>query len=433
MDLAALFGKTRNDLLLNPNPNGMFYEIVIHLYTTAIRVAAWFHPKARLWTEGRHQWRKRYAQAFQKKARVLWVHAASLGEFEQGRPLIEAFKQQHPDWQVVLTFFSPSGYEIRKNYPHADWVGYLPTDTRRNARDFVAWLQPDLVFFVKYEFWANHLMELRKHKVPTYLVSGLFRSNQPFFKPWGGFWRDILKCFTHLFIQNEPSQHLLQSIGFTNTTVCGDTRVDRVLQIAQQAPTNERVAIFAQDAQVLVAGSTWPPDEALLLALMASPPSGVSGLKYIIAPHDPSENHITALEAQLTLPSLRYSQATPDNIAQVTVLLIDNVGMLNTLYRYGQFAYIGGGFGKGIHNTLEPAAFGLPIVFGPRYHKFEEARVFVASSGAITVRDAADLCAALEKWGKIEERKLASEAVLAYLNSRKGATPTILATVAHRI
>lgn len=460
------------------------YNLAIRLMCFALRLAAVFHPKARAWVTGRRNWRARYQDAFQKTGKVLWVHVASLGEFEQGRPVIEAFREKHPGWQIVLSFFSPSGYAIRKNYPHADLVCYLPADTRRNARDFLDIIQPDLVIFVKYEFWANMLFALKNHRVPTLLVSALFRPGQPFFRWYGGFWRQILGCFGHIFSQNEYSARLLRNAGFQNITVAGDTRIDRVLRLAEEVKKNAVVEAFlsapspptpqprkeassfeqvhfsddnlifppAKEQEIpfpehskypegkplsprgermgvgstLIAGSTWPEDEALLLPLLDDP--AFAALHMIVAPHEPSEKHLAQLTAHLTQPYLRYSacvngEAIPDS---TRLLLIDNVGLLNTLYAYGRVAYIGGGFGKGIHNTLEPAAFGLPILFGPKYEKFEEARQFVARGGAFPVRTAAELADALRKLQDPECYAKASRAVKAFLEENRGATDTVL-------
>lgn len=401
----------------------LFYELFIRLLTTGIRLAAVFQSKARRWVLGRRHWRTRYRAAFQKKGRVLWVHAASLGEFEQGRPLIESFREAFPGWQIVLTFFSPSGYEIRKNYPHADFVCYLPADTRRNARDFIDLIRPDAAVFVKYEFWANYLLELKRRATPTLLVSALFRPGQPFFHWYGGIWRRMLGCFTHFFVQNQNSGWLLQNLGFQNVTVAGDTRVDRVLKLAENAPENEIVRTFAGEHPVFVAGSSWEADESVFLPALNRPE--FQQFKIVIAPHEPSEKHLAQLIQKLNRPFIRYSEYL-SRLQPADVLLIDNVGMLNTLYRYGTVAYIGGGFGKGIHNTLEPAAFGLPVLFGPRYEKFEEARQLVARGGAFAIRDTEDLVAALQKLQDPFAYQQASLAVQAYLAESRGATEQIM-------
>lgn len=423
----------------------MLYNLAIQLMRFALRLAAIFHPKAYAWVSGRRNWRAHYEATFRKSGKVLWVHVASLGEFEQGRPIIEAFRETHPDWQIVLSFFSPSGFSVRKNYPHVDFVCYLPADTRRNARDFLDIIQPDLVIFVKYEFWANMLFELKRRATPTLLVSALFRPGQPFFKWYGGFWRQILGCFNHVFSQNEYSARLLRKTGFDNITVAGDTRIDRVLRLAEEVQENAVVERFLErsgdttiaqpertEPMVLIAGSTWPADEALLLPLLDDP--AFASLRIILAPHEPSEKHLAQLTARLTQPYLRYSAcANGQSIPKETrMLLIDNVGLLNSLYAYGRVAYIGGGFGKGIHNTLEPAAFGLPILFGPKYEKFEEARQFVARGGAFPVHNAAEVAGTLRHLQEPAFYAKASRAVQAYLEENRGATDTILQYLAKR-
>lgn len=410
------------------------YDLVIHLFTLGLRLAALFHPKAKKWVDGRRDWRQRYRAGFQKKGPVLWVHAASLGEFEQGRPVIEGFREKFPGWQIVLTFFSPSGYEIRKNYPEADFICYLPADTRSNARDFLDLIQPDAVLFIKYEFWANYLRALKKRQTPALLVSALFRDKQPFFKWYGGFWRGMLGCFTHFFVQNEHAAALLRGIGLTNVTVAGDTRVDRVMRIAESATENPVAGRFAgQSAATLVAGSTWHADERVLLPVLEK--ADFQHYKVIIAPHEPSASHLDQLESQIAAGafsdrsqplSLRYSQAENSPADRARFLLIDNVGMLNTLYRYGTVAYIGGGFGRGIHNTLEPAAWGLPVIFGPNYQKFEEARQLVARGGAFAVRDAGELSAVLSRFGDPVFYNRAVAEVQRYLAESKGATNRVL-------
>lgn len=412
------------------------YNLVIYAFGVLLRMAAWFHPKARLWVDGRRNWRARLQSDFPaSEQKVVWVHAASLGEFEQGRPLIEAVREEYPDWKIVLSFFSPSGYEIRKNYPHADLVCYLPLDSPDNARDFIDLIKPDLAVFVKYEFWANYLFELRKRKIPTLLISGLFRPSQPFFRWYGGLWRKMLASFSHLFVQNEASGQLLSRIGVAHFTIAGDTRVDRVLKIAESAPDQALVADFVSDEpHVLIAGSTWPEDEERIFQALQMPESpGKEGTwwKLIVAPHEPSETNVQRICKQAQ-NVVRYSQrqASPKSQPDAVCLVIDNIGLLNTLYRYGTVAYIGGGFGKGIHNTLEPAAFGLPIVFGPKYEKFEEARQFVARGGAFPVRNATELADVLSKLSNPDFYRHASDAVHAYLEESRGATDKVMAYIA---
>lgn len=413
----------------------LMYEFAIRLLTLGIHIAAIFNIKARLWVQGRANWREHLKSRVNgQKSKVLWLHAASLGEFEQGRPIIEAFRAQFPNWKIVLTFFSPSGYEIRKDYPHADLVCYLPADTRQNARDFLDIIQPDTAIFVKYEFWANYLFELKKRSIPTVLVSALFRPSQPFFKWYGGFWRRMLACFSHIFVQNEGTGKLLQSIEIQNFTVAGDTRVDRVLKIAEGTKENKIVAAFRKSpiedglCNLLIAGSTWPQDESLLAEGLRL--SLVDDVKVVFAPHDPSPKSVSHILTFLPYvefgTTLLYSQAKPEIAAQASNLIIDNIGLLNTLYQYGTIAYIGGGFGKGIHNTLEPAAFGLPILFGPKYEKFEEARQFVARGGAFPVRNAEELAEILVRLQDPVFYKKASQAVRSYLEENRGATEKVM-------
>lgn len=399
----------------------LLYDGVMYLFAGVLRVAALFHPKAHKWVAGRRDWRTRYAAAFEKKGPVLWVHVSSLGEFEQGRPVIEGVRGKFPDWHIVLTFFSPSGYEIRKNYPHADFIAYLPVDTRHNARDFLDLIRPDAAIFVKYDFWANVLFELQRRRIPTILVSALFRKEQPFFQGYGRLWRQMLACFTHIFVQNQPSADLLRSIGFEGVTVAGDTRVDRVL--ASPSPSRTSGGKVG-----LIAGSTWPADEDVLLPVLHHP--DFAHLRWIIAPHEPSEKHLAQLLPRILRPCVRHSQWDE---MPVEVVVVDSIGLLSALYRYGRVAYIGGGFGKGIHNTLEPAAFGLPILFGPKYEKFEEARQFVARGGAFPVRSTAELMAVLKKLEDPEEYQKASAAVTGYLEESRGATGKVLEFLESRV
>ena len=413
----------------------LLYDISLRLFVFAANLAALFNPKARLWVQGRKDWRKRCAAMpflANRSAKVLWVHAASLGEFEQGRPVIEAFRAKFPDWKIVLTFFSPSGYEVRKHYPHADLICYLPADTRRNAADFIELIQPDKVIFIKYEFWANYLFELKKRGITTLLVSALFRPSQSFFKPYGSLWRKMLTCFTHIFVQNMSSGNLLQSIGIQHVTVAGDTRVDRVLSLAEVAPGNAVVESFLNtkpnqaQSPVLVVGSSWEPDETVIFKALQI---AQTSWKCIIAPHETSETNVARIGRQAG-NSVRYSQWKDSNVSEETRpanLIIDNIGMLNSLYQYGTVAYIGGGFGKGIHNTLEPTAFGLPVIFGPKYEKFEEARQFVARGGAFVVQNPEELALVLMRLQEPVFYQKASDAVRSYLEESRGATAKVMA------
>jgi 3-deoxy-D-manno-octulosonic-acid transferase len=395
--------------------------MAIILYVAGIHLSIFFNKKARLWVIGRRQWRERYKKAASGLAghQVLWMHVSSLGEFEQGRPIIEAFRESFPGWRLVLTFFSPSGFEIRKDYPLVDVVVYLPADTPGNARVFLDIFRPDAVIFVKYDFWANYLFRLKKLGIPTLLVSALFRPSQPFFKWYGVMWREMLGAFSHVFVQNSASQKLLQSIDYLAITVAGDTRVDRVLHLASGVQPSAKVAAFVGQTPVLVVGSSWESDEHILLEVLRS--GGLQHFKIILAPHEPSEQNVDRI-CQAFSGAVRFSRFSAEVDTKARFLVIDNIGMLNTLYQYGKIAYIGGGFGKGIHNTLEPAAFGLPIVFGPKFAKFEEARQFVAAGGAFSIQNEGELQSVLTQLHDPDFYAQASSAVLNYLQCNKGAT-----------
>ncbi len=399
----------------------MFYDFLIFLAGGCTKLAVHFSPKIQLWVAGRKNWRTRFAQNFSKKGKVLWVHVSSLGEFEQGRPVIETFRERFPGWQIVLTFFSPSGFEIRKNYAHADFVAYLPLDSRRNVRDFLDLVQPDTAIFVKYDFWRNYLAALKKRGVPTILVSAVFRKNQPFFKFYGNFWRQMLACFSHIFVQDLKSQNLLQTIGFQNVTVAGDTRIDRVLAIVETAPSNEKVLHFLKnnDHPVFIVGSSWPEDEAIYLPIFQK---NLGKNKLIIAPHD-----IQNLSRFENLPGMIfYSKFNFQEKNQAQILVIDNIGLLNSLYQYADVAWIGGGFGRGIHNILEPAAFGLPIIFGPNFQKFEEAKQLLASSGAFLVKNESDFQEIMEQLAEPDFRKKAGQSAKNWLLENRGATEKVI-------
>lgn len=411
------------------------YDVAIALYVAAIRIAAFFQPKARSWVNGRKNWAvtlEKDTADFPSGARRIWIHCASLGEFEQGRPLIEALRKAQPDSRILLSFFSPSGYELRKNYPAADHIFYLPADMRANARRLVEIVQPDLVIFVKYEFWLNTLSALFERKVPVLLVSALFRPNQIFFRPYGKTWLEALRRFRHIFVQEAASKNLLESYGLNNSTLAGDTRVDRVLQLAATRVEIPEIEQFAGEAALLIAGSTWPPDEAILVDLLKN--GFPEGWKLIIAPHEIAEASLQHLEKLIPHASLRFSQLNngkaPDD---ATVLLIDNVGMLASLYKYGIAAYIGGGFGAGIHNTLEPMAFGLPVMFGPRYEKFREAVEMVAAGAAVSVKNADELREAMSRFQSVEQCMEALPPILNYLSENRGATDKIMKFVSNEI
>jgi 3-deoxy-D-manno-octulosonic-acid transferase len=354
------------------------------------------------------------------------VHCASLGEFEQGRPLIEGLRRQYPGHKIVLTFFSPSGYEVRKNWAGADYVFYLPLDTAEHARQFVAAVRPALAVFVKYEFWYYYLRELREQGIPAVVVAAIFRPSQIFFKPWGGFFRQILAQLSFIFTQNEESVNLLRDIGLTRVRVAGDTRFDTVAATAAAPPRSLPLveAFVADGAPVLVAGSTWPEDLPALAPLMRK---HARTMRFIVAPHEVSEAHLLEVEAAMPGLTVRYSRATPATVAEGRLLLIDNVGLLSQLYRFGRFAYVGGAFGAGLHNTLEAAAFGLPVFFGPRYERFQEAVALVNLGCAFSAQSAKDLEAAFDKLYYNETARLSVQDVsLDYVHQHAGATGRIL-------
>ena len=361
-----------------------FYNLGLILYAWAVRLAALRHKKARLWIDGRRDLFRRMRETIDPEARIIWIHVASLGEFEQGRPIIENLRKTHPEYKILLTFFSPSGYEIRKDYKGADYLFYLPLDTSRNARRFLDIAHPEIAIFVKYEYWLNLLRELRRRKVRTYIVSAIFRRNSIFFRPYGGWWRQALETFDVLFVQNEESKELLASLGFDNVLVAGDTRFDRVAEITRTAKRIDIIDRFKGDNRLFVAGSTWGPDEELLIRLINDNPE----VKFIIAPHEMDEGRIARIIGEVRGGTLRYTQCTSrTGYGSRQVLILDTVGILASVYSYATWSYIGGGFGVGIHNTLEAATFGLPVAFGPNYEKFKEARDLVTLGAARSVTD----------------------------------------------
>lgn len=403
----------------------LFYNLAVGLMALGIRLAAPFNPKARLWVEGRRAIFRRLKETIDPAAPLIWFHAASLGEFEQGRPVIEAFRSAHPEYKILVTFYSPSGYEIRKNYPGADYIFYLPSDTPRNVRRFMTIVRPRIAVFIKYEFWVNYLLALQRSGARTYIISAIFRPGQSFFRWYGGLMRRALRVFEQIFVQNDASKALLAGIGIDAVTVTGDTRFDRVYAIAQAARELPLVARFAAGSRVLVAGSTWPPDEERLLQLIRD---AESGTKFIIAPHEIEENRIRKMIAQCSARVLRYTELTPDtDMESATVLIVDTIGILSSVYRYGRWAYIGGGFGVGIHNILEAATFGLPLAFGPRYGKFQEARELIEAGGARSISSFEGLFDWFRTMNGDEARyEQSSRACRDYVLTHKGATEQIM-------
>ena len=361
-----------------------FYNITVFLADLLLRALALFNPKIKLFVEGRRETFARLNEAIRKEDRVIWFHCASLGEFEQGRPIIEAARSQFKERKILLTFFSPSGYEVRKNYAFADLIIYLPMDKKSEAKKFVAMAHPSLAVFIKYEFWPNILDELKKRQIPVILVSGIFRQDQSFFKFYGGWMRRTLHSFSHFFVQNESSKALLQEIDFNNVTVSGDTRFDRVFAISQQDNKLDFMEAFVGNQYTLVAGSTWPADEMLLVKYIND--HAGQDEKYIIAPHNIDGKDIRELKDSIKKKTVLYSEKEPS--ANARVFIVDTIGLLNKIYSYADVAYVGGGFGKsGIHNVLEPAAFGCPLIIGPNYQKFQEARDLVEKGACEVIAD----------------------------------------------
>lgn len=404
----------------------LVYNIGLKAYQLALHIAAPFHLKAKQMLDGRAEVWSRLAQA-DKNAEYLWVHCASLGEFEQGRPIIEAFTTQNPKAKVLLTFFSPSGYEIRQNYEGADVVIYLPFDSKRNAERLLSELNITKAIFVKYEFWYHYLSALKKRNIPTYIVSAIFRKKQTFFRWYGAWYRKMLSCFTTLFVQNEASKSLLATIGVDNAVVAGDTRFDRVAAIVKQAKDLPEIAQFKNGKTVVVGGSTWPKDEELLIPFINQDKTET---KYIIAAHEVHESHIKGICDALVVSFQRYTQMDKSTLAEAKVLIVDTIGILSSAYRYGEIAYIGGGFGVGIHNTLEAATYGMPVIFGPNYHKFQEAKDLVADGAAFSIHDYQELSSQLTNF--LSDKRTLNQSSLAaanYVERNTGATDLILKSI----
>lgn len=389
-------------------------------------IAALFNPKARKWVQGRKNIFDRLAKATAGHQSIIWIHCASLGEFEQGRPLLEKLKS-HPSFsgaKILLTFFSPSGYEIRKDYKGADWVFYLPMDGPRNAKRFLEIINPSLVIFVKYEFWYYYLKKIKYREIPLILVSALFWKEMSFFKWYGAMQRKMLSRFDHLFVQDQISKQLLDDIGLSPiTSISGDTRFDRVIDIAESAKPLPLIEQFIQGNKTIIAGSTWPEDEEVLKQSLdrINDPS----LKLIMAPHEISEKHLVSI-TEMFPGSVRYSQLAGSTI-ESTVLIIDNIGLLSRLYKYATITYIGGGFGKGIHNTLEAAVYARPVIFGPVFHKFKEAADLIKQGGAFTISDADDSIKIISQL--LSDKKMLNESGKSsgdYVYSNRGATQRII-------
>lgn len=407
------------------------YKLCLKLYYFSILIASTFNHKARLWIKGRRKIFEVINSTLKRNEERVWFHVSSLGEFEQGRFLIEQFKIKYPQFKIVLTFFSPSGYEIRKNYPQADYVFYLPLDTENNAKEFVGLINPKLAFFIKYEFWYFYILELKNKSIPLYVVSAIFRPKQIFFRWYGGFFRRLLKNITHIFIQNEISENLLKELGVDHITISGDTRFDRVYELSKNPAENILIEKFKQGKKIFIAGSTWSADEKVLVEFINHTKLDT---KFIIAPHEIDKNRIQKLVGLFDKKVLLYSQLQKNHDLDFDILIIDNIGLLFSLYKYCEFAYIGGGFGKGIHNILEAATFGIPILFGPNYQKFQEAKDLILKEGAFTIRNNKELIRTVENLysdsSRLQEIAINNKK---YIENKKGATRIILDKINHSL
>lgn len=396
------------------------YDLGIRLYRFLVLLASLKNKKAAAWINGRKDLLTHIASQIDRNKTHVWFHFASLGEFEQGRPVLEEMKTRFPDISIVITFFSPSGYEVRKDYKVADHVFYLPLDTRKNAKEFIRMVRPSIAVFTKYEYWYHYFEELHRKNIPLFIVSGIFRKDQPFFKWYGGLHRKMLQMVSHFFVQNEISKTLLSSLGLTNVSVTGDTRFDRVVKNMNQVPRISTVEDFCAGCQVFIAGSTWHDDEVLIASLAKAYPDW----KFIIAPHEVDLRHIAEIK-KLFPDSTTLSEIKKGKI-NTQVLIIDNIGTLSSLYQYGDVAYIGGGFGVGIHNTQEASAFSLPVIFGPNYQKFQEAADLIEKGASFSINNAQELKQQMSILQNQETRETLGRIAKEYITSMAGATSIIL-------
>ena len=405
----------------------MIYNIVIYFVLWGIAIASLFNKKVRKMWRGEREAFKVLKQKVDPNAKYIWFHAASLGEFEQGRPLMERIRKEHPQYKILLTFYSPSGYEVRKNYEGADIICYMPVDTRLNAIRFLRLVRPVMAFFIKYEFWSNFLHILKHRNIPTYSVSSIFREDQVFFKWYGKSYAGVLKCFTRFFVQNEESKRLLESIGIKDVDVVGDTRFDRVLQIKEAAKQLPICEAFQKDYHVFVAGSSWPPDEDIFVRFF----NAHKEWRLIIAPHVIGEDHLKQILSKIEGKKVvRYTQTSVEEAAGADVLIIDCFGLLSSMYHYGDVAYVGGGFGVGIHNTLEAAVWDMPVIFGPNNKKFQEAQGLLKSGGGFEINTYEDFEGLmLSLMNDAEFLRQAGEKAGAFVASLSGATGKVLSQV----
>lgn len=401
----------------------LIYNLGILIFTILAHLVSPFNEKARLWISGRKGWKKTIAGKVNPGDKYVWIHCASLGEFEQGRPLIEALKKERPEFKIILTFFSPSGYEARKNYQEAGIVCYLPVDTPGNAKKFIDLINPVFVIFVKYEFWNNYISALYKKGIPLYLVSGIFRPGQHFFRWYGSFFRKMLTKFDRIFVQDQQSLDLLERIGINDVIVAGDTRFDRVKQIAGTARDIPLIVQFRGNEKLFLAGSSWKPDEEIIAEYINLYPER---MKWVFAPHEIDKPNIERLEKLFKVKTVRFSQFTGE-LSDARVMIIDNIGMLSSAYRYAYVAAIGGGFGKGIHNVLEPACWSIPVMFGPNHKRFREALDLIKVNGARSYDSFGSFSDILDKWLMDDGFYLKSAKSAAdYINNNAGATEKIM-------
>lgn len=406
------------------------YELFIILYNIGVWVASFFSKKVRTMWKGEHQTFRVLREKIDPNAMYIWFHAASLGEFEQGRPIMEAIRREHPGYKILLTFFSPSGYEVRKNYDGADVVVYLPIDTKRNARRFLRLTNPVMAFFIKYEFWSNYLHMLKERHVPTFSVSSIFRPNQIFFRAYGKGYGKVLDCFTHFFVQNEESRDLLKSIGIDCVSVTGDTRFDRVLQIRDAGKSLPIVENFVggtaeERPHVFIAGSSWPPDEDIFIRYF----NEHRDWKLIIAPHVIGDDHMKQILGKLERKAVRYTEATTENVVGAECLIIDCFGLLSSIYRYADVTYVGGGFGVGIHNVLEAAVWRKPVIFGPNNKNFQEAQGLLKACGGFEITSYDDFVGVMRKLADEKALEQSRERAGGFVESLAGATRQIMKEV----
>ncbi len=400
------------------------YNLAILVYTFSIRVVALWNSKARRWIEGRKNLFEEIESSVKSGEKIAWFHCASLGEFEQAKPVMELFRKRNQEYKILLTFFSPSGYDVRKNYPGADYVFYLPADTAANSKRFIDLIKPSIAVFTKYDFWFNYLRELKTQSIPTVVYSAVFRRDQYFFQEYGEWFLKILSRINIIYVQDENSRRLLSKAKVNNAKLCGDTRYDRVMQIAEQRIDFPLIEKFKAGKTTIVAGSSWKEDERNMIELMKK---RKGTMKFIIAPHEIDEKHISDLMENIPVPALRFSQANEENIYKAEALIIDNMGILSQVYRYGDLAYVGGGFGKGIHNILEPAAFSIPVIIGPNYQKFTEAVEMVNLGMAFPIEKFRQLNNKITDLFFVKGSvQVVKDRITEFMNSKRGATQQVV-------